>query len=211
MFGRIPSFDEASRGWPLAAHLPKGLPAHPVLWKRVGVFDQGDTNACTGMATAGMIVSEPNSTPADPVGIYGQATRLDDVDGEYPPDDTGSTVLGAMKAARAEGLIKTYRWGFGLTDLIDALAHLGPCVIGIAWADSMMEPDHDGLVYLAAQSEPAGGHAIEVIGVDPEKKQVRMVNSWGTSWGQNGRCSLAFDDLDKLLHDEGECAIGRET
>ena len=58
--------------------------------------------------------------------IYREAPHLDTIAGIYPPDDNGSTVLGAMKALRALKLVKGYQWCFGLDDVLKALSTLGP-------------------------------------------------------------------------------------
>jgi len=53
--------------------------------------------------------------------LYGMATKLDGLPGEFPPDDTGSSGLGAAKAAKALGYISAYHHAFGLDHALAAL------------------------------------------------------------------------------------------
>ena len=69
-----------------------------VTYQRHGsAFDQGDLGSCTGNAMAGVLMTDPfwvrgrNLTEADAVALYKAATKLDDIPGKSPPDDTGSS------------------------------------------------------------------------------------------------------------------------
>src|SRR6476661_618975 len=59
-------------------------------------LDQGDTSMCTGFAMAGALMTDPlwrKGRHLDRVQariLYGMATKLDGLPGEFPPDDTGS-------------------------------------------------------------------------------------------------------------------------
>jgi hypothetical protein len=102
-----------------------------------------------------------------------------------------------------------YRWGFGLDDLRLGVGHEGPAVLGIPWHEGMFEPDDSGLIHVTGAV--AGGHAICCFGVNEKTKVLRLHNSWGRDWGQNGNCSISFEDMAKLLANEGEACfpVGR--
>lgn len=52
-----------------------------------------------------------------------------------------------------------------------------------------------------------GGHAIVAHGVSVTRRTVRLHNSWGPYWGINGEADISWDDLDRLLHEQGEACI----
>lgn len=48
-----------------------------------------------------------------------------------------------------------------------------------------------------------GGHCMLIVGYDDEKKQLKCVNSWGSSWGDKGYCYMPYDYITnaKLCND----------
>ncbi|AQR93851.1 C1 family peptidase [Clostridium saccharoperbutylacetonicum] len=73
------------------------------------------------------------------------------------------------------------------------LASGNPVVIGIE-----VYPDFDNLsasnpVYDKIYGSSRGGHALCVIGYDDSKRAVKIINSWGTSWGINGYGWISYD------------------
>lgn len=78
---------------------------------------------------------------------------------------------------------------------------------------------HDKTGYIAPTGPDEGGHAWLIIGAnrnrgnpDRTKGAIRMINSWGDSWGsQRGRAWITFRDLDKLIQDDGEACVASEV
>ena len=207
--GRHLHFDERSREFRVP--LPKEASIQTRIWTRtVQAFNQGELGSCTGNGAVGVVCTEPYRQPgvryteALARKVYSQATKDDNIVGAYPPDDTGSTVLGAMKALRDLGLAKGYHWCFGLDDVLKTLSTLGPVEVGVSWYQGFDKPDARGLVKIAGSVR--GGHAFELLAVDAEKQLVWAINSWGPSWGLNGRFAFSWKDLDRLLHEQGEAA-----
>ena len=172
--------------------------------RRAPIFDQGDLGSCTGNACAGMLSTEPfalNLTEADAVALYARATQLDNIRGTYPPDDTGSSTLGVLKAAKSRGMIKSYRHAFGLDHALRSLV-LRPGIVGITWLDGCDNPDENGIVSYAGAVR--GGHEIEMVGLDVEQSLVWFANSWGADWGRGGFFAMTFDDFGTALDDDGD-------
>jgi hypothetical protein len=200
-------------------HDPKsfGFPAESapvlksVMHKRLcPPFDQGNLGSCTGNAMAGLLMTEPVHTgpigilgEKDAVELYSYATAHDNVRGVYPPSDTGSTGLAVAKAAKAKGWIKSYRHAFGLQHALAALV-LYPWILGSNWYDSFDSPGPHGLISISPNAGVRGGHETEWLGIDVDAKQVRGVNSWGPTWADRGYFSMSWDDLDRLLHEQGD-------
>jgi len=198
--------DERSRNYPA-----RTAPLRTVHHRHYGrVLDQGSTGSCTGNALVDCLMTTPLHktgrvlTEGDAVKVYSLATQLDSIPGQYPPTDTGSSGLSACKAAVKLGLISGYRHAFGLDDCLAALV-LSPVMIGINWYESMFTPDADGL--LTVSGKVAGGHEVALVGLDVRKRLVTVQNSWGPSWGKHGRAYLSFDDLGRLLAEQGDVTV----
>lgn len=207
--GRHVHFDERSRNFPVP--LQVGAAIHTRTWKRtLKAFTQGDLGSCTGNGAVGVVCTEPyrqagvRYTEALARKIYSQASHDDTISGTWPPKDTGSTVIGAMKALKEMGLAKGYHWCFGLEDVLKTLSTLGPVEVGLNWYEGFDEPDASGLVKVKGAIR--GGHAFELLGVDADHKLVWAINSWGSDWGQRGRFAFSWKDLDRLLHEDGEAS-----
>jgi hypothetical protein len=193
----------------------------PVQWqRRAAIFDQGQLGSCTGNAAAGILATDsavgPGVTsvtvkgaarPVDEslaVDLYKVATTLDNVPGSYPPDDTGSSGLGAAKALKAWGLAAGYTHAFSLTALKSAL-QTGPAMLGVVWLNSMFDPGADGTLPVDRKSGLAGGHEIVCSGWDGGR--FRLDNSWGASWGDRGSCWVAEADMQWLLSQQGDVTV----
>jgi hypothetical protein len=207
--GRHLHFDD--RSWNFPVLLKKGAVVKTRTWARtLKAFNQGELGSCTGNGAVGVLCTEPyrqagvRYNEALARKVYTQASHHDTIVGAWPPRDTGSTVLAAMKALKALGFTKGYRWCFGLDDVLKTLATLGPVEVGLNWYEGFDRPDAKGLVKV--RGAVRGGHAFELLGVDAERKLVWAVNSWGPDWGLQGRFAFSWKDLDRLLHEEGEAS-----
>jgi len=180
------------------------------------VDDQGDVGACTCEALYGLLSYETKPSPhtqADVLALYSDATALDDIPGSYPPDDTGSSGLAACRAARARGLIRGYAHAFSVEALLLGLSTRGPAMIGTNWYEGMDSPDAS-----TARIRPTGalrgGHeyvidSLDVVanpfgGLDEHHSTVGICNSWGLSYGNQGRAQIAVTDLRWLLAHDGD-------
>lgn len=139
------------------------------------------------------------------VRLYHLATTLDEFDGEYPPEDSDSSGLGAAKALRELGLCAGYQHAFTVQAALSALQS-GPVMTGTPWHNSMFEPASDGRVTVDTSSGLAGGHEYLIDEYDADRQRVWFPNSWG-DWGINGRAYLTVDDWAALLADSGDVTV----
>jgi hypothetical protein len=185
------------------------------------VLDQGDLGSCTGNAALGAVGTAmlfealadnpgcPSETDAaadeeQAVSLYSAATKLDDVRGTYPPDDTGSSGLAVAKAAQKVGLISGYKHATSLEAALTALA-AQPVITGVNWYEGMDSPDSSGLVRVTGQVR--GGHEFVLDQLDVENRLVWFTNSWSKSWGHDGTAALSWDDLGRLLDEDGDVTV----
>lgn len=193
--------------------------------RRVPIFDQGSLGSCTGNAAAGLVgtdcagragqttvvlADDPNASwPVNEdlaVRVYELATALDQFDGAYPPDDTGSSGLGAAKALKKLGLATAYKHAFSLDALKSALQS-GPVMVGTVWLESMFQTDPDGYVIVDRKSPVAGGHEYVISAYDADRQAFRMDNSWGESWGLRGSAWYSQTNLAWLLSQGGDVTV----
>lgn len=181
----------------------------------IPIMDQGDLGSCTGHAGTAALAgdafwsaSKDAIGPGDPhayaVHLYADATVIDPWPGSYTPDDTGSDGLSIAKVLQSRGLISGYTHATSLEATLTALAER-PVIVGTSWLNGMYDPDSAGK--LTVSGAVAGGHEYALDELDVEHQRVWMRNSWSDTWGQGGRAWLAWDDLAKLLADDGDCTV----
>jgi hypothetical protein len=202
--GRRVEFDERSRAFAIAPLLA-AKPPRSYTWGCHVRLDQGDVGACVGFAWAAELAARPVITPgmtnASGLLFYRGAQAIDGFDDAQE----GTSVLAGAKVVRTAGHIPQFRWGFGLGDTILAIGRGGPGVFGLNWYRGMSYPDENGVIHPTGPLD--GGHAILGVGVSLTRQLVRLHNSWGASWGRGGDCYISFDDLDRLLHEDGEFCV----
>lgn len=179
-------------------------------WRRGFPYDQGTTSTCVAQTGKGILNTLPMSSlvsystrskyDIDP--IYNGAKQRDEWPGE---DYEGTSGLGLCKYFLDTGLIKEYRWCFGLQDVLLTLSHLGPVGLGVWWKSNMFETDDLG--FISATGPNMGGHEVELIGNNQEDGYVIGMNSWGLDWGERGRFKLSHTDLGQLLYEEGDAFV----
>jgi hypothetical protein len=215
-------------------HDPRSLQfAHGVLpktaiktvdWtRRAPIFDQGNVGSCTGNAAAGLLGTDSAArtgltsatigssvVPVDEdfaVKVYELATQLDSITGTYPPDDTGSSGIGAAKALKNLGLATSYTHAFSLDALKSALQS-GPVMVGTVWLESMFDTDpKTGFVKVDHKSQVAGGHEYVLSAFDATRLAFRIDNSWGDSWGVRGSAWFTQADVQWLLSQQGDVTV----
>ncbi|MFD7999958.1 hypothetical protein [Streptomyces mirabilis] len=226
----------ATQHRPLGRHVehdPRSLDfAHGVLpktaiktvdWiRRTPIFDQGSLGSCTGNAAAGLLGTDSAArtgltsatisgsvVPVDEdlaVQVYELATQLDSIKGTYPPDDTGSSGIGAAKALKKLGLATSYTHAFSLDALKSALQN-GPVMVGTVWLESMFDVGSNGYVKVDRKSQVAGGHEYVLSAYDTTRQAFRMDNSWGEFWGARGSAWLSEADVQWLLSQQGDVTV----
>lgn len=222
---------------PLGRHVehdPRSLAyAHGVLpqtaiksvdWtRRAPIFDQGSLGSCTGNAATGLLGTDNaartgltsvtvngHALPVDEdlaVDVYKLATTLDSIKGTYPPDDTGSSGLGAAKALVKLGLASKYTHAFSLDALKSALQS-GPVMVGTVWLESMFDVrTNTGFVIVDRKSAVAGGHEYVISSYDAFALAFRIDNSWSDSWGVRGSAWITEGDMQWLLSQQGDVTV----
>lgn len=192
-------------------------------WRFRGpILNQGETGTCVGHAWRDFLRCAPVQTKTGPSAwdLYRGIVAMD----EYPsnddeatlPDndpglDDGTSVRAGAQYLTTKGRLKSYVWAFTLADANAWLLRNGPLVLGTNWYDGMFTPDAQGVVRIKKAGDTiAGGHAYLARGTDLKRGMVRCVNSWGTTWGLAGQFLLPFEDLERLISEDGEACAAVE-
>jgi hypothetical protein len=196
-------------------------------------LDQANIGRCTGCAGLAAIYSHPfvDLAPArgwsyvanldGATSLYSDATAIDPFAGTYPPEDTGSDGLSIAKVLKREGVISGYLWAFTIEEALAQLSET-PLITGLPWYKSMFETSddgHAGHVRIDFRSGLAGGHEIAVdelitpqgLTLDTSDIRARLgdiwvggPNSWGRSWGDDGRWYMRASEWAALLSRRGD-------
>lgn len=218
---RVPNLHPDNRNYPVRSVI-RGRPRPHNRTYRPGLtLDQGFEGACVGFGWAHEAQASPvrvdwervravavNPDP-DSVArrIYRAAQMIDEWAGE---SYEGTSVLAGAKVMGQFGLVREYRWAFGIQDVVDTLLAKGPVVLGINWHSSMYDAP-GGVVRVSGPV--VGGHCILAIGYRVAspllngEDGVLLQNSWGESWGDGGLALISVRDLDALLRARGEACV----
>lgn len=217
--GRLPALDFRDRGFKLTHTLEHAVSVPPPprrSWHIKEILDQGNTPQCVAFAGESFLAANPVAnqyykTPAD---LYALCQQNDEWAGQ--PHD-GSSGRGLFKALQSLGYIKSYQWADSFELIEEHLLAIGPVVLGTNWYESMFDVDSKGYAAIASNAAPAGGHEYIGVGVDGVHKnpdgsigRIRIANSWGRSWGQNGRAWISSADIKRLLAEYGDACTAIE-
>lgn len=215
---RLVLFDEQSRQYPIRTVVPD-RPPRSYTWSLDAALDQGREGACVGFGWSHALLARPQlCTNIDArfarEKIYWPAQRIDPwPGGAYPgasPRYEGTAVLAGAKTVAELGAIGEYRWAFGLEDVLVALSFAGPVVLGLNWYEGMFQANRNG--FIAPTGRLMGGHCIAARGLNVRQRTVTLHNSWGPRWSRLGAsCLITWDDLDRLLQEDGEACIPMST
>ncbi len=202
---RLVQFDPRSRNFPIS-YVNEGKVPRSYAWRCNTFLDQGTEGSCVGFGNTHELIARPsevqNLGASYAITIYKDAQKIDPWEGE---DYEGTSVLAGVKILHQQGWFESYRWAFGINDLILGVGRNGPAVIGVYWYEGMRDTDSNGYIHVSGSI--LGGHCLLCSAVNIREKRFTLHNSWGTTWGESGRCYISFSDMERLLREEGEAVF----
>jgi hypothetical protein len=203
---------EDDRDYKAEDYLTAELTSGKAFWANPIQLDQGSEGACVGFGWTGFLNAKPvthefdNDTGFE---VYHRAQQIDEWPGE---DYSGTSVRAGAKVMVEREFIRAYAFTQDAETLAHFLLNNGPAPIGVSWYEGMDRVDSDGYIYPTGSVR--GGHCIivdgVVYGVEGEVDRFRLRNSWGSSWGLNGRCRIRVEDMQQLFSGGGSACMSVE-
>lgn len=213
MLGRVYVPDPKDKNFLMQTVLPaKASVRTSRYWSASGWWgNQEQTSECVAYSWTHWVedgpVTQTGKAPiVIPNEIYREAQKVDQWQGEAYD---GTSVRAGAKVLQTRGFIKEYTWAWDVDTVIQAILEKGPVVVGTLWTYDMFFPDVDTAI-ITPTGNSAGGHAYLINGVNTKKKLFRIKNSWGRAWGNKGHAYISFDDMDKLIKNQGEACLALE-
>ena len=170
-------------------------------------LDQGMTGHCCGFMDADFLINLPINTDCENQDGHDFYYMCKEFDGE-PRNEDGSNLRSAAKVLRQIGAINNYAFAPNIESIKYWLLNNGPVMMGTLWMSGMWEPDANNVVHATGSYE--GGHAWLANEYIEPLDLYGIQNSWGASWGDNGKAYISGDDLKKLLALGGEALVAVE-
>jgi hypothetical protein len=93
-----------------------------------------------------------------------------------------------------------FKSAMAVDDIKGALAQGQPVVFAMPVADDWYALKDD-TVYTHLTPEHANFHAMTVVGYDEDRQAFRVINSWGTDWGDHGYAWIGYDTFRTLVYE----------
>jgi len=174
-------------------------------------LNQGSFGTCVGNAFMHRRANGPlqidGITEDDAQKLYLEAALIF-YGGDGDPDmQSGTSGLSACVALMNRGAIDRYEWMTSPAALRFTVLERGSVCVGSTWYNSMFDTYPDGLGHKYIRYRPgsgrAGGHEYEVVGIDlapadGSKPYYDVLNSWGPTYGIDGKARIEIPHLEEL-------------
>jgi hypothetical protein len=207
--GRIISFDPKDRKFSMARAASFAVTRPSYFWETGPLWDQGFTSECVAYSAEALLLAAPtrNKLYLTHNRLYNLCKLNDEWDGV---NYDGTSVRAVMKVLQAAGLIGEYVWATDIAPVRAWLLMKGPVILGTNWYTGMYNVN-PFTGFIRPTGQPDGGHAYMLRGADDRilcpdgsRGAVRVFNSWGLRWGQQGKAWLSYRDADALIKNYGE-------
>lgn len=184
-------------------------------WENPIRLNQGVEGACVGFGWTGFLNAKPRSHDfenAYAFSLYHECTRIDQFPGTWKSGQQGTDVRVGAKVLKARSLINAYAFAESVEAVAQWLLSRGPIVVGVPWYASQDDPQGPhGYAYVDESSGLRGFHCVALDAVawtgSSEGSWFGFPQSWGPSWGNNGRGRFTEKGFEILLNTPGAVAV----
>lgn len=169
-------------------------------------LDQKDTPHCVGFSGASWGVNEPCHTEFFNEDGHRFYYECKVVEGQ-PNEENGAYVRSIGKVLKANGHLDAYAFAPDMATIKYWLLYKGPIIAGTIWTQGMFTPDENNIIH--PTGETVGGHAY-LINEIKSNGYLGIQNSWGNTWGVNGKAYISSEDFEHLFLRGGEALAAVE-
>ncbi|CAN7433502.1 MULTISPECIES: C1 family peptidase [unclassified Variovorax] len=188
------------------------------------IGDTGPEGTTVGFSVAYAIQAAASEAGKEvvvsPRGIYVLSKKYDEWPGE---NYEGSSLLGAVKAAKEEGVylekdwpydqktvpvgkkpafkLKSYAQAKSITAILNALREKKVVALTVQVTEDFDHVSKEGRVTIKLPLRDLGRKTITIVGYDAKTAEFKFANDWGTGWGSGGFGWIKDTDLARILDD----------
>lgn len=207
--GRNPSpFD--NRDYDLRSFIP--IVKHEIeltekMWEfPSGPLDQGDSSHCIGFAAADWGINLPTNTNFTNDDGHRFYYECKEIEGQ-PGEENGAYIRSIGKVLKANKHLEAYAFAPDINTIKYWLLYKGPIIAGTIWTEGMFTPDENNVIHPTGSS--MGGHAY-LLNEWRVDDYIGIQNSWGESWGKNGKAYISKEDFERIFSRGGEALAAVE-
>lgn len=207
--GRIPSPPDL-RDYDLRSFIPmikSDIEKHESDWDfPLKSLDQKETPHCVGFSAASWGINSPTNTEfanADGHRFYYECKV---VEGQ-PGEENGAYIRSIGKVLKANKHLEAYAFAPDINTIKYWLLYKGPIIAGTIWTEGMFTPDENNVIHPTGSS--VGGHAY-LLNEWRADDYIGIQNSWGESWGKNGKAYISKEDFEVIFAQGGEALAAVE-
>ena len=177
---------------------------HSKRWSSPYILNQGSSYKCVAYSLTMQLMMEPNlilkgiTRKEATKFINDLYKRIQQNDRKPGEAYEGTWIEDGLKLLVKEGYYKSFMWAIDKDTVLDILSSMGPlvCRIYMGWIKSVSKIDGSAKVDMANRQYP---HAIIMDEVDVVNQRVWFLNSYGYKYGYEGRFSITFNELNKMM------------
>jgi len=128
------------------------------------------------------------------------------IEGE-PNEENGAYIRSIGKVLKANGHLEAYAFAPDINTIKYWLLYKGPIIAGTIWTEGMFTPDENNVIHPTGSS--MGGHAY-LLNEWRVDDYIGIQNSWGESWGKNGKAYISKEDFEVIFAQGGEALAAVE-
>lgn len=120
----------------------------------------------------------------------------------YDPTDCSKQPTALIKQNAQNYAIASWR-RVNVQDVTEIKSHIAlgfPVLVGIE-VDNSFEKLNGTTIYNSYSQVSLGGHALVIVGYDDSMSAFRLINSWGTAWGDNGFGWISYGAFRQIVRE----------
>jgi len=169
-------------------------------------LDQKEYNHCCGFSAANWGINSPINTPFTNEDGHRFYYECKEIEGE-PKKENGAYLRSVGKVLKNNKHTEAYAFAYDIDTIKHWLLYKGPIIVGTIWTEGMFTPDENNIAHPTGAI--LGGHAY-LLNEWRIDNYIGIQNSWGASWGVNGKAYISQEDFENIFANGGEALAAVE-